>query len=145
MEGLLYSLRQKNKEIDAILNINLYELRYGVVHNCAEIPSLINMPVNETTKKFKQQVEMLIQKGMAESHKEIIDTLKWNKASMSTWFNQRVNIPAHRYAEFEKVYGLENESKQSTLPTEVYSKDEHITLQKKYIELQNDHIQLQKN
>ena len=63
---------------------------------------------NQITKTFKEQVDDLIQRGIAANQQEIVNELGWHKAGMSQAMNLSKNVPIAVYRKFTERYKLRN-------------------------------------
>jgi hypothetical protein len=62
---------------------------------------------NTVTKKFIESVDKLIDDGKIASRSALVDEIKWNKSSMSSVFNGRINVPSTVYKKFCDKYATD--------------------------------------
>lgn len=63
---------------------------------------------NKITKKFREQVNSLIEEGVVANQQEVVDAIKWNKSQMSEAMKGTKNISLAVYRKFTDRYGLPN-------------------------------------
>jgi hypothetical protein len=79
------------------------------------------------TKQFIQQLQELRDKGIIKNYAEVIEKLKWNKSTMSSVLNGKLNVPHYIYSNFKTAYNIPDPELPKQIDPEVY-KEKYIAL-----------------
>lgn len=104
----------------------------------------MNTTPNKLTQDFLNQVQSLIDKGIAANKTEVVNAINWNKSSMSEVSNGRKNVPVAVYRKFVSYYNIQPPEPEQVVtepePAFLTSKDEMIALLKQNNKLLEDQL-----
>lgn len=98
---------------------------------------------NSVTKKFKEQVNYLIEQGVVGNQQEIVDTIKWHKSGMSQAMNLTKNVPIAVYRKFTSTYKLDEPQESQVNEEATYAyKDKYIASLEKQVKILENQVSL---
>lgn len=95
---------------------------------------------NIITEKFREQVEYLVQQGIAANQQEIVNKLKWHKTGMSQALKGTKNVPVAVYRKFTEIYELGEPARETPENAPQGDKDKIISLLEDRVSLAEEEL-----